>query len=289
MKSWCFTALIFVIFLYGFFSFDVLIGAENTKVINLDEKYAILEKKHDLLYAESYRFDQYLKDVDEYIEKNPKKSDVRMKKNKDRIQFHIDVMKDKDRYNWNKNFLSRDEIIQRRKYIRDEFKKAGIPESYIKVLQYVPFVESSFNPRACTAAKPDGRGETVKGLWQFTETTGREYGLYVTTTPCVKVEGVFLCEESDGDERIDVAKTTPKAAKFWRKIIWDLKEKNKQDPSPELVLTCYHTGPGATQKMIDKYGFNFYNFPITDGHFGPRSYRYAPLIMAISKIGEGEA
>ncbi len=67
-------------------------------------------------------------------------------------------------------------------------KQQGVPDD----LKYLAVIESSLDPRAVSPAR-------AAGLWQFLESTGKEYGLEVT---------------SDVDERYHIEKSTAAACRY---------------------------------------------------------------------------
>lgn len=102
-----------------------------------------------------------------------------------------------------------------------EFDRYDIPLE----MKYLAIVESALNPRAKSWV-----GAT--GLWQFMYSTGRSYGLNVS---------------SYVDERSDPVRSTEAAAKFLGKLYemfgdWD------------LALAAYNSGPGNVSKAIRRSG-----------------------------------
>ena len=70
-------------------------------------------------------------------------------------------------------------------------KQYGIPDD----LKYLMAIESNLNPKAYSSAG-------AAGLWQFTKTTGKEYGLII---------------DSEVDERYNIEKETVAACKYLRR------------------------------------------------------------------------
>jgi membrane-bound lytic murein transglycosylase D len=99
--------------------------------------------------------------------------------------------------------------------------KYGIPLE----MKYLAIVESALNP---VAISPAGAG----GLWQFMVSTGKMYGLDVS---------------SYQDERFDPYKSTDAACRF-------LKSLYKTYGDWQLVLAAYNSGPGNVNKAIRRSG-----------------------------------
>lgn len=123
-------------------------------------------------------------------------------------------------------------------------------------VKYLAIVESALNPRARSRV-----GAT--GLWQFMFTTGKMYGLDVS---------------SYVDERRDPIKSTEAAAKYLAKLYqifgdWD------------LALAAYNSGPGNVNKAIRRSGGyeNYWNIR----PFLPRETAgYVPAFLATLYIFE---
>lgn len=123
-------------------------------------------------------------------------------------------------------------------------------------VKYLAIVESALNPRARSRV-----GAT--GLWQFMFTTGKMYGLNVS---------------SYVDERRDPIKSTEAAAKYLAKLYqifgdWD------------LALAAYNSGPGNVNKAIRRSGGyeNYWNLR----PFLPRETAgYVPAFLATLYIFE---
>ncbi|MCE2494974.1 MAG: LysM peptidoglycan-binding domain-containing protein [Flavobacteriales bacterium] len=92
-------------------------------------------------------------------------------------------------------------------------------------LKYLAIVESALNPRAKSRV-----GAT--GLWQFMYSTGKIYGLEVS---------------SYVDERSDPVASTEAAAQFMTKLYESFGDWN-------LVLAAYNSGPGNVSKAIRRSG-----------------------------------
>ena len=136
----------------------------------------------------------------------------------------------------------------------------------------IPLVESTYDPMAFNVAERLG-GETVKGMWQFTESTGREYGLKVTSHGHEKASG-------DPDERYDPAKSSA-AAKAYLGALDRFRFARGCPATEELILASYHMGQSNANRKIRKYGCDFWRWR-KDGEdgFGAHSYNYPALVLA---------
>lgn len=109
-------------------------------------------------------------------------------------------------------------------------------------LQYLPFVESAFNPDALSHVG-------AAGLWQIMPSTGRGLGLTVNT----KI-----------DERYDPRAATYAAAQYFRNSVDTLSEAafengdtiNAKDLNP-FVITSYNYGVRGMQRAIKQVGLDY--------------------------------
>ena len=92
-------------------------------------------------------------------------------------------------------------------------------------LKYLPIIESALNPGATSRVG-------AAGLWQFMITTGKQYGLEVTSLI---------------DERRDPIKSSYAAARYL-KDLYDI------FGDWTLVIACYNCGPGNVNKAIKRAG-----------------------------------
>jgi membrane-bound lytic murein transglycosylase D len=109
-------------------------------------------------------------------------------------------------------------------------------------LQYLPFVESAFNPSALSHVG-------AAGLWQIMPSTGRSLGLRV---------------DSHVDERYDPIAATYAAALYFRNSVDDLSETAfenghevaAKDLNP-FVITSYNYGVRGMQRAIKQVGLDY--------------------------------
>ena len=109
-------------------------------------------------------------------------------------------------------------------------------------LQYLPFVESAFNPNALSHVG-------AAGLWQIMPATGRSLGLQV---------------DSRVDERYDPKSATYAAALYFRNSVDDLSETafenghtvNSKELNP-FVITSYNYGVRGMERAIKQVGLDY--------------------------------
>jgi len=129
------------------------------------------------------------------------------------------------------------------------FAEEGIPH----VLRYVAAVESSLRPHVRSP-------RNAVGLWQFTASTGRMYGL--------KINGQI-------DERRNALLATRAAAKYLNALYDRFHDWN-------LVVAAYNCGPGRVQKAQRKSGSSTY-WELES--FLPRETRnYLPKLLALTVV-----
>ena len=109
-------------------------------------------------------------------------------------------------------------------------------------LQYLPFVESAFNPEALSHVG-------AAGLWQIMPQTGRRLGLTVNSVV---------------DERYDPKRATFAAALYFRNSVDDLSESAFENGFPVIakelnpfVITSYNYGVRGMQRAIKQVGLNY--------------------------------
>lgn len=144
------------------------------------------------------------------------------------------------------------------------------------VFSAIPLVESTYDPTAFTIAARLG-GETVKGMWQFTESTGRDHGLAVTSLGADEAR-------RDPDERYDPRKSSL-AARSYIDFLEGFEFASGCPATRELVLASWHMGQGNANRKIRKYGCDFWGWR-KDGEdgFGTHSYNYPALVIAGGRL-----
>ena len=117
------------------------------------------------------------------------------------------------------------EIISLAPYYLPKFEEIFDRYSMPKELKAMAVIESALNPKAVSSAK-------AKGMWQFIYTTGKRYGLNITS---------FV------DERFDPIKSCEAAAKY-------LKDAYLTFGDWELAIASYNCGAGNVIKAIRRSG-----------------------------------
>ncbi len=137
-------------------------------------------------------------------------------------------------------------------YLRDEFKKQGLPQDLI----FLPFAESGFNPWAYSRAG-------AAGMWQFMPSTGRLYGLQVDW---------WL------DERRNPFLATQAAIKYLKKLHNDFNDWY-------LALAAYNAGEGKIRRALRTTGYdNFFDLAKSHRYLKRETRNYVPKFIAILKI-----
>lgn len=131
------------------------------------------------------------------------------------------------------------------KYLNEK----GLPDG----LKYLAVVESALNPKAVSRV-----GAT--GLWQFMESTGKVYGLYVTPTH---------------DDRSDPEKSTIAAVDH----LTDLYERFGRW---ELALAAYNSGAGRVSRAIKRARSQ--NFWKIQRYLPKETRNYVPAFIAASYV-----
>jgi membrane-bound lytic murein transglycosylase D len=124
--------------------------------------------------------------------------------------------------------------------IRAIFRAKGIPER----IAYLPHVESSFDPTACSKVG-------AAGLWQFMQSSARHFGMKVTYTV---------------DERRNPVYSTQAAAKY-------LSGAYRELGSWPLAITSYNHGIGGMKRAVRMTGSR--DIGVIIATYSSRSFRFA--------------
>lgn len=140
-----------------------------------------------------------------------------------------------------------------RSMIERIFREESIPLD----LMYLAQVESLFKTNAVSRAR-------AKGIWQFTESTARRYGLKVNS---------YI------DERSDPEKSTRAAAQYLDELYDMFKDWN-------LVLAAYNWGEGNVKRLIERSGLkDFWELVNIQRKIPNETKNHVPLIMASIILG----
>ncbi|MBX7051074.1 MAG: LysM peptidoglycan-binding domain-containing protein [Flavobacteriales bacterium] len=134
--------------------------------------------------------------------------------------------------------------------IEEQLAKYGIPLE----MKYLAIVESALNPTAISRA---GAG----GLWQFMVSTGKMYGLEVS---------------SYQDERFDAYKSTDAACRY-------LKFLYNTFGDWQLALAAYNSGPGNVNKAIRRSGGKR-DFWSIKPYLPKETQGYVPAFIAVNYV-----
>jgi len=136
-------------------------------------------------------------------------------------------------------------------YIHKVFYKYKLPPE----LAHLPILESCFDTRADSGH--------ARGMWQFTRSTGEEYGLSVG----------FL-----SDERLNWRKATHSAARYLKKL-GDIFNRNW-----ELALAGYNGGPNYMKRQMKSQGTrNYWKLKLRK-----ETHEYVPKFLAMLKVARNK-
>ena len=140
--------------------------------------------------------------------------------------------------------------------IEDIFDSYGLPTE----LKYIAVIESALNPNAVSRVR-------ATGLWQFMASTGKMYGLTISSII---------------DERRDPIKSTDAAARYFRDLY-------KIYNDWGLAIAAYNCGPGNVNRAIRRSGNKkdyweiYYNLPRETRGFIPQ---YIAAVYAVNYYKE---
>lgn len=137
-------------------------------------------------------------------------------------------------------------------YIRNELEKRKMPA----ILEYLPLVESNYNPYAKSRS-----GAT--GLWQFMSNS---------------VQGLLTYNEYV-DERLDPWKSTHAA-------LTKLNDNYKMFGDWLIAIAAYNCGAGAMKKAIKKAGKKDFWYLSEHGYISEQASSYVPKLLAVADVAE---
>lgn len=139
-----------------------------------------------------------------------------------------------------------------RLYVRQELKKRGMP----KALEYLPVVESDYNPIAVSRSG-------AKGLWQFMDNS---------IAP-------FLKKTEFVDERYDAWKSTDAA-------LTKLQDNYRQFGDWSIAIAAYNCGAGAMKRILKQAKTKTFWYIAEHGLLRDQSVQYVPKLLAICHLAE---
>lgn len=175
----------------------------------------------------------------------------------DRVEAEVlDLIRGRQTYcSWRR---MRDELVP---ILQQELPPAE--DERANMLVYIPWIESRFQPDACSTA-------SARGMWQFMDFSARRYGLRV---------------DEERDERCDWRKATVAAAAYFHDAFALCGPEY-----PLLAIAAYNTKPEracaiASMTKIRQEDRDFLAFVI-EGYLPAETMRYVPRFVAASFIGE---
>jgi len=137
-------------------------------------------------------------------------------------------------------------------YIHRVFYNYNLPPE----LAHLPILESCFDTKAKSVTG-------ARGMWQFTRSTGEEYGL----------SAGFL-----SDERLNWKKATHSAARYLKKL------GEMFNSNWELALAGYNGGPNYMKRQMKSQGTgNFWKLKLRK-----ETYEYVPKFLAMLKVARNK-
>ena len=162
-----------------------------------------------------------------------------------RIKKYVQVY---SKINHVKSCLNRASSKRYLNYIHKVFYKHKLPPELV----HLPILESCFDTKAKSVTG-------ARGMWQFTRSTGEEYGLSVG----------FL-----SDDRLNWRKATHSAARYLKKL-GDIFNKNW-----ELALAGYNGGPNYMKRQMKSQGTrNFWKLKLRK-----ETHEFVPKFLAMLKV-----
>ena len=135
-------------------------------------------------------------------------------------------------------------------------KAHDVPPGFL----YLALIESGMDPEARSSAD-------AVGLWQFTPSTGRAYGLRI---------------EDGTDDRTDERLATSAAGRYLRDLFDDF-------GSWELAAAAYNAGPARVRRALDSSGTDDYWRLVEGEHLPPETRAYVPKFIAVMQLAAERA
>ncbi len=177
------------------------------------------------------------------LKKNPPAYDFPVTYNK-QVDFYLNLFQNKQRSYFERWLARSSKYVP---YLRNEFKKAGLPQD----LAYLAMIESGFNPSAYSRAH-------AAGLWQFIKSTGKHYNLRI---------------DSWVDERREPIHATKAAINY-------LSFLHKEFGDWYLAVAAYNAGEGKMSRAIRKYKTRDFWKLAKHRYLKLETKRYVPKLIA---------
>ncbi|HHO46997.1 MAG TPA: LysM peptidoglycan-binding domain-containing protein [Desulfobacteraceae bacterium] len=166
------------------------------------------------------------------------------------VEFYLNLFQTKQR-SYFERWLARS--TRYLPYIKAQLKEAGLPQD----LAYLAMIESGYNPSAYSKAH-------AVGLWQFINSTGKNYGLRI---------------DSWVDERREPEKATLAAIDYLTFLY-------KEFGSWYLAVAAYNAGEGKIGRGVKKYETNDFWVLASKDYLALETKRYVPKLIAAILIAK---
>ncbi len=220
------------------------IGQSSLLLIRIKKNKNIISRLYLLIFISVFIVGCSLKTSVKKDERQYKNQTV-WKQSNPRINKFVQVY---SKNNHVKSCLNRASSKRYLNYIHKVFYKYKLPPE----LAHLPILESCFDTKAKSVTG-------ARGMWQFTRSTGEEYGLSVG----------FL-----SDDRLNWRKATHSAARYLKKL-GDIFNKNW-----ELALAGYNGGPNYMKRQMKSQGTrNFWKLKLRK-----ETHEFVPKFLAMLTV-----
>ena len=215
---------------------------QSSLFLILDKKNKKIINSHHLLILISVLFAGCTLKPSVKIDERRYKNQTVWEQSNPRINKYVQVY---SKNNHVKSCLNRASSKRYLNYIHRVFYKHKLPPELV----HLPILESCFDTKAKSVTG-------ARGMWQFTRSTGEEYGLSVG----------FI-----SDERLNWRKATHSAARYLKKL-GDIFNKNW-----ELALAGYNGGPNYMKRQMKSQGTrNFWKLKLRK-----ETHEFVPKFLAM--------
>ena len=220
------------------------IGQSSLLLIRIKKNKNIISRLYLLIFISVFIVGCSLKTSVKKDERQDKNQTV-WKQSNPRINKFVQVY---SKNNHVKSCLNRASSKRYLNYIHKVFYKYKLPPE----LAHLPILESCFDTKAKSVTG-------ARGMWQFTRSTGEEYGLSVG----------FL-----SDDRLNWRKSTHSAARYLKKL-GDIFNRNW-----ELALAGYNGGPNYMKRQMKSQGTrNFWKLKLRK-----ETHEFVPKFLAMLTV-----